>query len=129
MNCSFCLKHAENTICNSCLKRESKRVKDQNKRSRKYNCGILTIEDWSEVLIYNDFKCSHCKEHKHFLTLDHIVSMANGGLNKKENIQPLCSSCHEIKGTIETKYKGNKKKREEAKEIVNLYNVLCHIQP
>ncbi len=127
-DCFFCFKPTNNIICNSCLKRENKRVKEQNKRSKKYNCGILSINDWIESLIQNNFKCKQCKARKHFLTLDHIVSMAKGGLNKKENIQPLCSSCHEIKGTIETKKQGNKKRREEAKEIISLYKDLCHLQ-
>lgn len=119
MFCKFCNKNSDAVLCKKCLHREEGRVQFQNKRSKKYNCGILSTNDWIEVLVKNNFNCSCCKEHKLFFTLDHIKSMSSGGLNNKENIQPLCSKCHDYKSLIETKKKGNKKKRLEAEFLEN----------
>ena len=108
-------------ICQTCLKRESKRVATQNKRSKKHNAGSLSIHDWLTVLAKSNFNCNHCTHHFSFLTLDHITSMCIGGKNNKDNIQALCSKCHELKSKIETKKTGNKKKRIEAKELETSY--------
>lgn len=108
-------------MCDKCFNREKKRVKRQN--LRKNSEGSLTVDEWLKRLEFFDFSCAVCKSKETFYTLDHIISLANGGKNKGENIQPLCTSCHEIKGTIETKLKGNKKKRLEALELKQQYDL------
>lgn len=120
MNCKLCDNQTDNNIlCDSCLRCEDKRVRFQNER--KNSKHTLYLEDWIKVLEFHNYSCKGCKAKFVLLTLDHIQSLASGGLNKKENIQPLCSSCHEIKAAVETKLKGNKKKRREAKEIREMF--------
>ena len=41
--------------------------------------------------------CSRCFSNKD-LTADHIVSIANGGLNTLDNISVLCRKCNSSKG-------------------------------
>lgn len=108
-------------ICNKCYKKQQKKVTEQNKRSVK--TGTLTIEDWLISLEKHNFCCAACKSKCSYFTLDHIIPMSKGGSNNKDNIQPLCKECHEFKGTIETKLKGNKKKRLEAQEML-CYSIL-----
>lgn len=103
-------------LCSSCLRCEEKRVTFQNDRHNSRQ--RLSVRDWLQVLSYCDFACKACKKKHSLLTLDHISPLSKGGLNVKENIQPLCSSCHDIKSSVETKLTGNKKKRQEAKEII-----------
>lgn len=117
--CPLCLKnknfHERVSLCSKCFKREEYRVEKQNKRAYKKNIkDRLTINDWIHSLDVHGFSCARCKSKGILLTLDHIVSMCNGGTNEgPQNIQPLCSSCHEIKSIMENKQKGNKKKRQE----------------
>lgn len=51
------------------------------------------------LLSANPF-CAMCNAHG-LVTLatdlDHIVALANGGCNEDENLQGLCSECHELK--------------------------------
>lgn len=45
-------------------------------------------------------KCCRCGA-SHSLQLDHIVPVANGGTNTKDNIQQLCKGCHYLKSRQE----------------------------
>ena len=106
-------------LCDKCLKFHTKKVSEQNKRKNK--TSSLQISEWIECLKKFNFKCSTCFLHTKYLTLDHIVPMFRGGLNNLCNLQPLCKDCHEVKGMIESKERGNKKKRLEAIEIRKSY--------
>lgn len=125
--CKLCLVEERNldySICLKCFKKENRRVKQQNKRAHKKNIKErLLVKDWIISLEQYNFSCAACKGNKNKLTLDHIVSMSAGGKNcGNSNVQPLCGPCHEYKSTIETKLKGNKKKRLEAKELICYQN-------
>lgn len=89
------------TICNSCFFAERKRIRANNKRKRNKrnrNLGRIYFSDWHNVLEKHDFSCCMCKaKGRKNITLDHIVSLKNGGTNTMDNIQPLCASCHEKK--------------------------------
>lgn len=39
------------------------------------------------------------------LTLDHIVSLADGGSNRDDNLQTLCLPCNQAKGTHALSYR------------------------
>lgn len=114
--CRFCNKPSDGFLCFSCLRCEEKRVKFQN--GRKLSKDILSIEEWLDVLIQTNFVCKACKNEAELITLDHIIPLSKGGKNIKDNVQPLCSCCHNIKAMVETKLSGNKKKRTEAKELM-----------
>jgi 5-methylcytosine-specific restriction enzyme A len=45
---------------------------------------------------YN-YKCNICKS-EYDLTIDHIISVANGGSNELSNLQVLCRKCNSKKG-------------------------------
>lgn len=117
-SCKLCNKSSVGyEICNSCKRREIKRVKFHN--SRNYSKENLFLEDWLFVLKQHDYSCKGCHRKYLLLTLDHVLSLGSGGKNERANIQPLCSNCHNVKAAIETKLKGNKKKRQEAMELKN----------
>ena len=44
-----------------------------------------------------DYKCKICKS-ENDLTIDHIISVANGGSNELSNLQVLCRKCNSKKG-------------------------------
>ena len=51
-------------------------------------------------LLSDDPLCVMCKARglaRRATELDHIVALANGGGNEEENLQGLCSECHEVK--------------------------------
>ena len=37
--------------------------------------------------------------------LDHIVALANGGPDTEDNVQPLCSRCHDVKTAKDLGYR------------------------
>lgn len=45
----------------------------------------------------DEFRCKMCNTHEN-LTVDHIVSVAEGGTNDVSNLQTLCQSCNSRKG-------------------------------
>lgn len=102
-------------LCDKCLKYHTKKVREQNKRKNK--TSSLHTKEWIECLKAHNFKCKECFIKSKYLTLDHIIPMFRGGMNNKSNLQPLCGKCHEFKGMLESKERGNKKKRLEAKEL------------
>jgi hypothetical protein len=69
--------------------------------------GTFTTAEW-EALLAQHPTCPHCNRRwedipslsgrKTAVTRDHIVSLARGGPNTIENIQPLCYSCNSKKG-------------------------------
>jgi hypothetical protein len=59
--------------------------------------GILTAEDWAELVEKHGGKCASCRGGK-YLVIDHIIPLSRGGTNTKDNIQPLCVQCNSSKG-------------------------------
>ncbi|MDA1755907.1 HNH endonuclease [Bacillus cereus] len=45
-------------------------------------------------------QCSHCKETKGKLCVDHIIPLCKGGEDSIFNFQFLCECCHKKKGTL-----------------------------
>lgn len=50
----------------------------------------------------------HCAVCRHLLTYeqmvrDHVIPLAEGGLDTPTNVQALCEGCHEIKSEAEAK--------------------------
>ena len=70
----------------------------QNRRAKiKEVGGVITIQDWKELLEMANYKCLCCKS-KENLEIDHVVPITRGGANTKENAQVLCRSCNASKG-------------------------------
>jgi 5-methylcytosine-specific restriction endonuclease McrA len=50
------------------------------------------------LLHQHDYGCISCgKNGRGNLTLDHIISLKEGGTQVIENLQPMCISCHSTK--------------------------------
>ena len=56
----------------------------------------FTFEEWEEILKESSGKCYYCHENKK-LSIDHVVSIKNGGFDTKENIVAACISCNSSK--------------------------------
>ena len=55
---------------------------------------------WQDILSQPDSRCAvpHCQQQD--LTADHIVPLASGGLNCRDNLQPLCRWHNGVKGAL-----------------------------
>jgi len=59
--------------------------------------GTFTASEWRTLCDKYDNRCLCCGEQKE-LTVDHVVSLKDGGSNTIDNLQPLCRSCNSRKG-------------------------------
>lgn len=78
------------------------RVKSQNRRAKvKKGGGRITGTEWRDLKEKYNHACLCCgrREPEIKLTLDHVNPLDNGGTNHISNIQPLCLSCNDRKGT------------------------------
>lgn len=91
-----------------------KRYRNKNKAriavlNRKRNgvkvVGNLKISEWMDILSMYDYACLCCGSRDKKLTIDHIVSLKNGGLHTADNVQPLCQSCNSRKGAKNIDYR------------------------
>jgi 5-methylcytosine-specific restriction endonuclease McrA len=79
-----------------------------NRRARiKGNGGTFTLEEWEALKAQYDCRCLACgkREPEINLTVDHVISIFNGGRNEIGNIQPLCLICNISKGTKNVDYR------------------------
>lgn len=88
--------------------RQVKVIATQKRRGK--SLGLtehFTLTEWLELKKKYEFTCLCCgkKEPDIILTVDHIIPLAAGGLNKIENIQPLCGTCNRKKRRQETDYR------------------------
>lgn len=73
------------------LMREEMRSKKQPKN--RYISDDLRWRIWER----DNFTCQHCGTRRH-LAVDHILSVARGGLTEESNLQTLCDRCNSSKG-------------------------------
>jgi len=110
--CALCLTivdnpsfHFPNIICATCFQKEHARIKSNNKKPRlKKNVALdqLNTWHWIIVLAYYNFACMSCGiKGRQNLTIDHIISVKDGGHNTINNVQPLCTHCHAKKDGYE----------------------------
>jgi hypothetical protein len=79
---------------------EKRKALNHNRRARKRNAeGSHTAADIQQLLVLQKSKCAVCytsiKDGYH---VDHVIPLAVGGGNGKDNLQLLCSSCNCSKG-------------------------------
>lgn len=84
---------------------EALRVAQHRRRAIKSQSqGTFTIEQFREMCARYGNVCLKCKQPK-TLTPDHVIPLSKGGSNSIENIQPLCRSCNQSKGTKSIDYR------------------------
>lgn len=89
---------------------EQQRAARHNRRALiKLVGGEITDDDWQEVLAKYGHRCLSCGATED-LAMDHVIPIAMGGPNTKENIQPLCRCCNSSKGANYIDYRPDKKK-------------------
>lgn len=83
--------------------REYRRVSRHNRRARERNAaGSHNIHEINDIRKWQEGKCAYCKvdltkENEH---RDHILPLALGGTNDRDNIQLLCEPCNRSKGAL-----------------------------
>lgn len=91
--------------CKSCLFPYLKTASHKRRAAIKGNGGSFTVQEWEELCIKYNHRCLCCGEAKS-LTIDHVIPVSKGGSSNISNIQPLCKSCNDSKGTNTFDYRG-----------------------
>lgn len=66
-------------------------------RKRKSN-GSFTVSEWRALLDKYEHRCLWCGASRN-LCADHVIPLSQGGGNTIDNIQPLCATCNQRKGS------------------------------
>lgn len=61
--------------------------------------GEHTKEQWEKLVSFHDGKCCICGSAETMMVKDHILSVARGGSDSIDNLQPLCWKCNIAKGS------------------------------
>jgi 5-methylcytosine-specific restriction endonuclease McrA len=81
--------------------RRERVLAENRRRARKYQASIndFTQTQWIAMQEAYGHCCVYCgKEHKGYLTQDHIIPLSKGGDHTQSNIVPSCRSCNSKKG-------------------------------
>ena len=73
----------------------TERKKSANYRARLHDAeGVVTAEDWLEILEQHNHRCYYCHKRTLRMTLDHVIPLSKGGRNSPENVVPACHRCN-----------------------------------
>lgn len=77
---------------------EHNRVNGNNNRASVLGrrADLLLVE-WLNLLVAYKFRCAYCG--RLFETMDHIISISQGGGTTYTNVAPCCADCNNAKGT------------------------------
>ncbi len=77
-------------------------VPPQIKRKERYKLRKHYSEWYMSLVEQYDEKCLNCASSadETKLVLDHIISIAKGGLSELDNLQILCAECNRLKGKL-----------------------------
>lgn len=67
--------------------------------------GKISAEEWQEVIVKYGSKCLHPGCERTDITMDHVVSLKNGGTHTVDNVQPLCKHHNSSKNTRNIDYR------------------------
>lgn len=73
-------------------------IKHRRRAHQRAAFGSHTTEQWRELVVTCDNRCTYCGEKGKPLSRDHIVPLVRGGSNDIGNITPACRSCNCSKG-------------------------------
>jgi len=72
----------------------------REKPKRKYRpTSKLSSEEWQVLQAKYDYRCFYCGKQVQRLTKDHIMPIAQNGVDTIDNIVPACKHCNSKKGT------------------------------
>ena len=91
--CLYCGILSRGSTCPQCAQAIASRDPARIKRNRQYDYEWQKLSKYARSI---QPWCSRCKSIKD-LTADHILSLANGGLNTLDNIMVLCRRCNSSK--------------------------------
>lgn len=84
--------------------RQYKRRSEHVRRALRRDAGTYTNAEWDQLCAAYNHRCLCCGECRP-LTIDHVIPLSLGGSNTIDNLQPLCISCNDRKGTKSTDYR------------------------
>jgi 5-methylcytosine-specific restriction endonuclease McrA len=90
--CSGCGILVRSSRCNACVRIQGAR--NPRRRHNKYDYEWQKMSKLARQIQPYCTKCGSTKD----LTADHILSIAQGGLNTLDNISILCRKCNSSKG-------------------------------
>ncbi len=101
-NKTYYQKHREKLLTNQGM---NQRAGHANRKAVRLGApGIISADDIRRVFSACGFRCLRCGT-ENSLSLDHVVSFANGGANTIQNLQVLCCSCNASKKADTTDYR------------------------
>lgn len=108
-NCriQFAPSYVAQVRCNGCLADRSKRRNNakQARKSRKAKRNNIGKGKRERIYARDGWACLKCgNDTVGYLSLDHIVPIADGGSNSDDNLQTLCKTCNCAKGRKTTAY-------------------------
>ena len=81
---------------------EKKRSYTRNYRAKLRDGGTHTADDIAEIYKLQRGKCAYCRRDlKDGYHVDHILAVANGGSNTRDNLQLTCGWCNQSKGAAD----------------------------
>jgi len=102
-----CLKLTRAGYCEECkptARRESDRLYDSTRGSARERGYTRQWEKLRRVVLNEEPFCRQCGARAD--DVDHIIPLGQGGTNARENLQPLCRSCHNVKTRAEREREG-----------------------
>jgi len=67
--------------------------------------GRHTEKQWRAMVREFNGRCVRCERVGGYISKDHIIAVAQGGMDTIDNLQPLCRKCNLTKGTETTDWK------------------------
>lgn len=83
----------------------------KRRAAKRKTTGAYTDREWFALLEQCNHRCLCCGREDAKLTVDHVIPLSLGGANDISNIQPLCLTCNDVKGTKSTDYRGVRQQR------------------
>lgn len=86
--------------CRVCMadRARKKHARRQDGKKRRRNRPKVAKTDRAFIFERDGYRCVRCGSPEN-ITIDHIIPLARGGANKRDNYQTLCGPCNQEKGS------------------------------